>query len=54
MKQYVVLQVWNHDTAPSTVGHFDSIVDAQAFAELSHKTEPEYNFAVAEVVYVTK
>lgn len=54
MKQYVVLQVWNHDTAPSTVGHFDSIVDAQSFAELSHKTEPEYNFAVAEVVYVTK
>lgn len=54
MKKYITVKVWNYETAPSVVGHFDTIADAQAFAELSHKTEPEYNFAVAEVVYVTK
>jgi hypothetical protein len=53
MKKYITVKVWNHDTTPSVVGHFDTAEDAQAFAELSHKTDTEYNYAVYTVVFTT-
>ena len=53
MKKYITVRLWNLDTPPSVVGHFDAVADAQAFAELSHKTDPEYNYAVYEAAFTT-
>lgn len=53
IKRYITVKVWNHDTTPTVVGHFDTGCDAQDFAELSHKTDPEYDYAVYGVIFTT-